>query len=366
MVRKTKIRMKIHHASCVRPYFKNYLRMKNLKLFFVLVLFLPLITNCKDSADGYKPNITGAMGEMLLVMDDKYKTTDGGEKLLEMLTQPMQGLPQVESIFNISVVPHRAFTDHMKIFRNLIITTISPDVKTEGVKYYTKNAWASEQALMRIEAKSVESLKEIVENEEIRIIGFFIKAERDRSTKYYTKYSHADLSKMVTDNWNLNMVIPNSFKLNQSNENFTWLSNETPLTSQGVFIYSFDYVGEGTFSKEYLLNKRDSVLRINVPGSASGSYMSTEHELPISFKELKVHGHNAVELRGLWKVVGDIMGGPFVLFAHHDVANNRVVVTDGYVYSPEKPNKRNFIWQTEAILYSLKFPTNKVEEENNK
>lgn len=337
--------------------------MQTSKVILIVLLSTLMLNACKNSGTPYRPNITGSMGEMLLVMDDKWKTSESGEKLIEMLTQPMQGLPQVEPIFNLSVVPHRAFSSHMKVFRNLIIATISSDVETEGAKFFTQNAWAREQALMRIEAKTPERFKEIIEEEEVRIIGFFVRAERQRSLRYYTKYISSDLSKMVSERWNVGFVVPNNLKGNQSKENFSWFSNETALTSQGVFIYSFDYVGDGTFSLEYLLNKRDSTLRMNVPGPVEGSFMATEYELPITYKTLKVNNHNAVELRGLWKVIGYPMGGPFVMFAHHDVANNRVVVTDGYVFSPEKPNKRNLIWQVESMLYSLKFPSDKDEEE---
>jgi hypothetical protein len=56
------------------------------------------------------------------------------------------------------------------------------------------------------------------------------------------------------------------------------------------------------------------------------------------------------------------MGGPFVSFAHIDQEKSRVVVTDGYVYAPEKPEKRNLIWQIESILYSFRFIDEKEEE----
>lgn len=332
-----------------------------MKYTFLFLFTLLLFSGCKEKGQVYKPNVTGSMGELLLVMDDKWKTSESGERLIGMLTQPMLGLPQNENLFRLSVVPHRAFTSHMKVFRNLIIATISPNVKEEGIKLYTDN-WAKEQALMRIEAKTPERFLEIVDQEEVRILGYFIRAERERSQSYYAKYISPELKDLVKAAWEVDMIIPNSFKKNKSSETFTWMSNETQLTSQALLLYSFDYIGEGTFSKEYLLNKRDSILRLNIPGPVDGSFMATEHDLPITYKTLKVNGHDAVELRGLWKVVGYPMGGPFVLFAHHDVENNRVVVTDGYVYSPEKPNKRNLVWQVESILYSLKFPADKTEK----
>jgi hypothetical protein len=335
--------------------------MRPATFFTAIALITLLFPACKETGNSMKPNINGSMGELLLVMDDKWKTTESGQNLIDILTQPMQGLPQVETLFNLSVVPHRSFTNHMKVFRNLIITTISPSVETEGVKYFTHNAWASEQALMRIEAKTPERFAEIIQENEVRILGFFVRAERQRSLRYYTKYIDAGLTDSVNKKFNINMVVPNNCKGNKGDDTFTWFSNETELTSQGVFVYAFDYVGEGTLSLEYLLNKRDSTLRLNVPGPLTGTYMATEYELPITYKTLKVNGHDAVELRGLWKIMGYPMGGPFVMFAHRDSVNNRIVVTDGYVYSPEKPNKRNLVWQVESILYSLKFPSDKEE-----
>ena len=60
-------------------------------------------------------------------------------------------------------------------------------------------------------------------------------------------------------------------------------------------------------------------------------------------------------MRGLWRVVGDMMGGPFVSHIRLDEENNRVVVAEGFVYAPET-NKGNFIRRIEAALFTLKLP----------
>ena len=60
-------------------------------------------------------------------------------------------------------------------------------------------------------------------------------------------------------------------------------------------------------------------------------------------------------MRGLWKMVGDMMGGPFVSHARLDEKNQRVVVAEGFVYAPET-DKRNFIRRIEAALYTLRLP----------
>ena len=60
-------------------------------------------------------------------------------------------------------------------------------------------------------------------------------------------------------------------------------------------------------------------------------------------------------MRGLWKVVGDMMGGPFVSHIRLDEQNQRIVVVEGFVYAPET-NKRNYIRRLEASLFTLRLP----------
>ncbi|TCO07979.1 DUF4837 family protein [Natronoflexus pectinivorans] len=330
--------------------------MKILHLFIIAALAI-ISSSCKDGSF-HKPNITGSMGEVLVVMDDRWRNSEPGEQLQYILRQPMEGLPQVESIFTLSMTPHRAFSDNMRTFRNLLITNIGPDVDTEGVRFFSETTWARGQYMVHINARTPEKFLEILDENELRILGFFLRAERQRSISYFRNYPNADLTEEVRRKWDIDIIIPNTFRKNNSQDDFTWMSHETNISSQGLFIWSFDYQDESSLSRELILNKRDSLLRANVPGHHEGSFMSTEHDIPITYKRFKLNDHQAVELRGLWKVVGDLMGGPFVLYAHHDVANNRVVVTDGYVFLPNEPKKRNLVWQLEAISYTVKFPAN--------
>jgi hypothetical protein len=73
------------------------------------------------------------------------------------------------------------------------------------------------------------------------------------------------------------------------------------------------------------------------------------------------NGKYCGELRGLWEMQGDMMGGPFVSHARLDEKNNRVVVVEGFVFAPET-NKRNYIRRIEAALYTLQLPGEFVEQ----
>lgn len=318
----------------------------------VLFTALTLAFGCKNT-EQVKRTPTGTAGDLLIVMDDSLKKSEAGKTVFGMFNQPMLGLPQDEPIFTVSVMPHRGFSDQMKAVRNILYIEIGNKKFVDTVLYF-KNHWASDQAVAQIYASSNQQVSKLALDNEIKLVSFFIRAERDRGIAYNYKYPNTPLSDEVKAQWKINLSVPSGFQRNKSNETFTWMSMEGPVHSLGLIVYDFPYVGEGSFSKEYLLNKRDSILSKNLPGPSEGSYMTTEHQFPLHYKQMTIAGHKTAEIRGLWKVQGDLMGGPFVSHAHYDSLNNRMVVTEGYVYSPEKPNKRNFIRQLEAVLYTYK------------
>jgi len=335
------------------------LRKSSFKLMaiFSLTILVLFASGCRT--EGFKPNITGAMGELLVVMDDTWRNGPEGEALQSVLTQPMLGLPQEEVLFDVSVAPHRAFTGSLRTFRNILIVNIGEGVEQEGIRFFTEGSWARDQAMIHVNARDPQKFLQLLSTEEDRIISFFLRAERDRSLNFFKPIASSDLSGKVQEKWGVQMVIPNTFRANRDSDTFSWMSHETPSLSQGLFIYAFDYSGEGLVTVEYLISKRDSVLKANVPGPSPGSFMTTEQRLPVTYSAYRLNGHEALELRGLWKVEGDFMGGPFVLIAHHDRASQRVLVTDSYVFLPGEPAKRNMVWQMEALLHSVALPVKK-------
>jgi hypothetical protein len=61
------------------------------------------------------------------------------------------------------------------------------------------------------------------------------------------------------------------------------------------------------------------------------------------------------EIRGLWTVVNDYMGGPFINITRLDEKRNRVVTFDGYVYNPGGDKRKHVRW-LETMGYMMKFP----------
>lgn len=319
---------------------------------------------CGGNTDPFKSSITGRNGEVLVVVNDDVKADTAGRYIQAMFSETYLGLPADEPIFDIQTVPHGYFDKMMHSFRNLVIVEISDTLQADTVKYFD-DVWAKQQALVSVTAKSKAALLPLLQRHHLRILSYFTRAERNRLIAFNASTKHHALSREVGDQWGIDITIPNSFdRCTPPDRNaMSWvgLSPDKSDSQIGLFVYDFPYIGEGTLSKVYLLNKRDSLLQKNIEGP-DHSFMCTEIRFgldDIIYKSGKQNGLDVAELRGLWRMNGCAMGGPFLLRAMHDTINNRVVVADAYVYYPSKERKRNLIRQLESIMYSIDIKQNK-------
>jgi len=67
---------------------------------------------------------------------------------------------------------------------------------------------------------------------------------------------------------------------------------------------------------------------------------------------MEVHGSYAVEVRGVWDLVNDFMGGPFIGYLIHDKSTNQLLYVEGFVHAPST-TKRKFMERIEHILRNL-------------
>jgi len=126
-------------------------------------------------------------------------------------------------------------------------------------------------------------------------------------------------------------------------------------TSGGV---SFSFPGSkgqadtSDFSLEYVIKQRNSFLKRYIPGAVPNSWMTTEMRTGLKIKKFLYGKKYYSEVRGLWRVENDFMGGPFLSLTTTMPDNKNLITVEGYVYAP-KYEKREYIRQLEAILYSI-------------
>jgi hypothetical protein len=327
----------------------------------MLLITFAAFLSCDDGGTTMHKNITGKAGEVVVVMSNQHWDSEPGKVVRQTLAQEHLALPQDEPLFDLVKVPRDGFKSIFKSTRNIVQTFISPNVDSTGVTFQD-DVWAYPQATVIIQAKTPEQFVELFNENKNRIMSYFVRAERERLTMNYDKYYERGIFNVLNEDFGITMKVAPGFQIAEQKEDFIWLRYETPDISQGIVIYSFPYVSDSAFTQNYLMKVRDSVLRAHVPGPTEGSYMATEQRVEQVFNVREHNGNYASEMRGLWRLRNDFMGGPYVSLAVLDVANQRVIVGYGYVYAPNK-DKRNFIRQIEAMLYSMKL--NNQEQNDN-
>ena len=310
------------------------------------------LTACKK--ENFFPTASGRPYEVLVVMDSTDWKAPHGRALFDVLDTDVPMLPQSERSFRISQTEVKDFDRVLNIFRNIIIVNIAPHQFTRTKMKFTRDKWAMEQIVLTINSPSEEEFRNFCVERRQDIVDFLTRTEMNRLVKEL-KQKHSkvtfDLAKQIFD---CEIFAPKELQSYKKGKDFVWTSNNTASGLENIVIYSYPYEGPQTFNKEYLCHKRDSVMQVNLPGEKPGMYMQTDTLCSV-VRPIVVHNNYAMEMRGLWIMRNDCMGGPYVSHHRVDTENNRVIVVEGFVYAPEKM-KRGLIRRREGSLYTLKLP----------
>lgn len=329
--------------------------MKRFVFYLSLIFVVSVFASCqKDGKSIVTPVSSGRPYEVLVVADDKcWNSPDSA--LFHVLDTDVPGLPQPERSFRISRIRPEYFDRSTRLFRNIIIADIQ-DIYTQTKFKYTRDAYSSPQMIMTIQSPNQEEFAEYVSRNGQVIIDFFTRAEMNREVKLLEKKHNDVLSAKVQSLFDCDIWMPVELASYKVGQQFLWASSN--LNDLNFVIYTYPYTSKETFTKAYFIEKRDSVMKAHIPGAKEGMYMVTADSIFVEARNIAVQGDYAYEVRGLWEMENDAMGGPFVSHVRVDRTNGRIVVVEGFVYNPGKL-KRDQIRKLNAALYTLKLPQEK-------
>ena len=303
-----------------------------------------------------KQRSVGNTSEILVVVQNEEQWEFRiGDVIREYLEQPQYGLTQNETIFKLSHITAGSFSEMLQKHRNLIIVNIdekAPKASIESINDY----WAEPQQIFRITAPSVDAFVEVFKQNSGTIIRKFDQSERTRIVNVFKTATGNKAIDQIRQDAGLSFVVPADYSVAKSEPGFMWIRKEAAEYSQGFLIISEDYKDTAQFSTASILARTNRYLKQYVPGSVDNSYMIIDE---VSLEPLATLASDflveyAIEIRGIWKVENDFMGGPFVSITFVNPNNNKIITLYGYVYKPNK-DKRDLLRQVEAILYSVSF-----------
>lgn len=323
-----------------------------------------LLSGCDKKKQSTTGGLFGASGspmEMVAVVPLEYDTPELRDNIKAIFGRPMPILPQVEPMVSVMTTTERNFTQMFKAMRNVLYVSIDPEMYTRPSVGLARDQYANGQLIIHAKAESVESFYKLLNQRGEYLTDLIHQEEMKRlSAGFENTYSSA-FAKLVEETiggWTIHAS--NLMKFTNTADNFAWASDQGQKGRTDMMIYSYPLETVGSLEPEHIIAMRDSVLKENVKGQYDGSHMTTEKRISPKVRKFEYNGMQRVELRGLWSMVGDMMGGPYVLHAVPDPESGRVIVAEVSVFNPGG-KKKNLLVYAESQLYTLRPKGQEVE-----
>ena len=321
------------------------------------VVALGLLTACSDKPRTTKKDRSAGGTTEILVVTQNDEQWNGmiGDSIKHYFLDYQYGLPQPEAQNDLAHINVKGFSDMFKKHKCILEVEINPHV--EFAKAETaSDLWAAPQRYVKITAPTATAWVDHFGKQKEVYRQWFDQVERERILNMFRPSVDTDIANAIGQRFGFTLTVPQGFYVAKNEPDFLWLRKELERSSACLLIYQTPYKDTVQFGAASLVAMRDMMLQKHIPGPLEGSYMATETEfVPPMVKLAKgFPAGYAVEMRGMWRVVNDFMGGPFGSYTFADDRTGNLVTVEGYYYEPNQ-KKRNQLLQLEAILYSLKF-----------
>jgi len=347
-----------------------------------LVLFSLVFLSCSESSREkikaeYLPNSRGEADEIIIVVDSTHWVDSAlGEELKKTFLTPMLGLPQDESLFNVSKVSPQKLNSVLKSAKNMLFVMTLDSRTTDSrilQKYFTdqslnqikrdttqfmrvqRDLFARDQTAVFLFASEADFLAKKINYNRSQIREIFEASARETIKSKLFKSTLKQLQTRVSENHNVEITIPYGWEKARDLKNFFWLRLMDAQTEQSLFVHYESYSDQSVFNN--IDTYRDRITkRFLFDGENANVYIERQPQIPVFTERVNFNGHFAVEARGLWRISDLSRGGPFISYTIVDEEAGLIYYVEGYVDSPGT-RKKNLVRELEAILGTFKTKT---------
>lgn len=353
----------------------------------ILPLFLALAACGSDWLTGPQ-NATGYPEEILIVSDSTTWLGPIGDAIRQELAQPIATLPGTVGAFRLRYQPlSRAFFSQIQATRSVVFvgkiddsTTVGNFLRArisedgqqalrEGTGrgiYLRENLWANNQLVTFATAASDSALAfELHERGDELRRAYNTIADAATEVEMFNRGEQVSAEDAMQAQHDLRLRLQSDYILIQD-------TTATPLDRSGrffryrriagtdswrdFFIYYEDNADPSVLESVDLDALTDALLETFARGSEDSSFVQLDPRRPVAHDSIEITGLPTLEKRGLWRMIGDFMGGPYVRYALYNPEQRRFVVYYGMTFAPNPQyDKRAFLRQMAVIGRTLRF-----------
>ncbi len=355
------------------------------KYILLQILSVMLLASCDNELTKSfesKPIAMGRINDVVILCDKNIFEGSVGDTLVKYFESAYPVLPAEEPIFDIRhMTPEDLNAKPLKreLRTYVLVADVADTASTTtkmlrqdlGEERFAKalkdpaftslagqNKWAREQMIIYLFGNGKENLAKAIRENFPTIASRINKHDQKNlsATVFGIKDHNQELSKLVLDSFGMEMRIPGLYKLAVNKPNFLWLRLDSKQMNQSIVIRRFPYKDKEQFSMDNIIKMRNEYGREYIHSGFADSYMTTNNEdLPTYQYTYTQNNVYVREVRGIWEMENDFMGGPFISYLLHNDAKGEVVFIDVFVFAPGE-EKRDFMQQLDCIVKTARFP----------
>lgn len=336
----------------------------------VVVVFLSSIfVSCGEpkKSTGSKsttPNLPEAYGEVgkVAMLADATTYVQCQKNIHEVYQKPLPGMAGLEPYLRVNQCDETGFTAYFKENFNLsivynqqkrskyvsvlgetLLKTLDQKIEKGESFFVAKDVFAQPQEVCFIIAKDTADLNAKLTKHKDKILELALETEK-RCTKEIVIRGAASedvFYQNMMSRYGFAFRTPVNFNLSVRSDDFNGVNRSFGEKRSGLYLYQEDYKGDYQFTKEYIVKRRNEVLRDHLHGpdrkDSIPTYVGTDTlNVELVTNEIELNGYKAYETRGWWEMINDFFGGPFVSYTIYCPEINKVVTIEGNVFAPSK------------------------------
>lgn len=316
------------------------------KTHFLLLLIPFVLISCFKGEKQSQP-VSGKTNSISIIIDDQLWYGEVGDTIRNKFASPVWGLTQEEPLFTINQYPAKLLEGFVTDSRSIIVVKKAATDKFEIIR--SKNL---PHNTFRIYGKSIDDIICSIELNSSQIIKIIRDAEIQ---KIQQDNSKSLLNPAVIKNkFHIGLQIPKGYQYMLHKKNFIWLKKDIISGNTSLLIYQIPLRKLKSTSNVIgnIIKMRDSI-GYYIKGREPNTRMITGEAYAPYFSTVEIDRKKAYETKGTWELKNDYMAGPFINYAIVDEKYNRILVIEGFCYSPSN-QERDLMLDLEAIIKSVK------------
>lgn len=319
-----------------------------------LCLFVSLILfSCAKKQEPLLRGSVGKINTIAVIMNDALWNGEVGDSLRNKLAAPVFGLPQEEPLFTINQYLDKLVEGFVTDSRTIVVVkkgvTTSFEIK--------KNQYATPQTVFHLTGTTNDTLLYLLEKHSAEMIRLIKEGEIQANQK--SNRESLLNPKIIENKFHIRLDVPSDFEYALQKPRFIWLKKEIVSGSMSLLLYQ---VPLNTIQTQNpiasIIRMRDSIGKLYIKGREEQTPMITGEGYAPYWFTIKLDHRPTFETKGTWELKNDFMSGPFINYVIFDKEYNRIMVLEGFCYSPAD-EKREVMFALESIIKSVKISKRK-------